>query len=310
MIGFVILSHQEGGQLLRLVRTLNRLYGAPPIACHHDFSQADMATGDFPVNVRFVQPSIKTAWGRMMTVEAALKALELLYSDGGPEWFVLLGLTDYPIAPAEEVLSYLSASDADALMDYREVSRRHTPSVAKNRALEHFDREENRRVAWGWYRSVQVWAPWPRRNKDGSLRIGRRTKLLPFEYPFGPFNSSFKCYNGSHWFTGNRRAADVLTNPTAKHMQLRRHYRRRAVPEESYYQTVLCNSGLRIDRHTRRFERWNGGGAHPQWLGVDDLEMVLASDCHFARKFEADDPVLDELDDYLFETSRHPCRDP
>jgi hypothetical protein len=300
MIGFVILSHQAGGQLHRLVTTLNRLYGDPPIACHHDFSQSSIDVDHFPGNVSFVQPSIRTAWGRMMTVEAALKALELLYADGGPDWFVLLGLSDYPIAPAEKVLSDLASTSADALLDYREVSRRPLNGRAANPSLEHFDREDNRRIAWGWYRATQVWMPWPKRKLDGSLRIGRKTWFLPFADPIAPFDDSFKCYNGSHWFTGSRRAAEMLINASAKHLRLRRHYKRRTIPEESYYQTVLCNSGLEIDRHNRRFEKWKGGGAHPQWLGSADLDEMLASGCHFARKFKPNDPALDQIDEILF----------
>jgi hypothetical protein len=38
-IGFIILSHDKPAQLLRLVRRLMKLYGDPPIVCHHDFSK-------------------------------------------------------------------------------------------------------------------------------------------------------------------------------------------------------------------------------------------------------------------------------
>ena len=79
---------------------------------------------------------------------------------------------------------------------------------------------------------------------------------------------------------------------------MRRYFGRRAVPEESYYQTILCNSGLQIDRHNRRFEVWEGG-AHPQWLTSAHLEEMFASGCHFARKFRPDEPVLDQIDEAL-----------
>lgn len=235
----------------------------------------------------------------MMTVEGGLKALELLYSEGSPDWFVLLGLSDYPIAPASKVLADLSRNTADVLLDYREVSANRSISIAENPVLEHFDRDDNRELAWGWYRSTQLWIPWPKRRPDGGWRIGRKTTLLPFEYPYSPFDDNFKCYNGSAWITGSRRTAEFLINPTPKHMRLRRHYRRRAIAEETYYQTVICNSDLVIDRHTRRFEKWNGGGAHPQWLGSAELDEMIASGCHFARKFKPDDPVLDQIDEII-----------
>lgn len=298
-VGFVIMSHQSGRQLERLTRAINQLYEAPAIACHHDFSQAALDVTRFPSNVRFVQPSRRTAWGRMMTVEAALDALQLLYADGGPDWFVLLGLSDYPIMPAADVLDSLARSEVDALLDYRLVGAPDAEvGPAANPAVRQFDNDASQREAARWYLATQVWLPVPKR-KAGGWRLGRRTWLLPVNYPFSPFDESFRCYRGSHWYTASRRAAEVLLEPTKRHLALRRHFARRAVPEESYYQSVLVNAGLKIDRHNRRFEEWNGGGAHPQWLTSADLDAMFASGCHFARKFLPDDPVLDTIDEAL-----------
>src|SRR5438270_1475024 len=249
-IGFVIMSHQSGTQLLRLVQALNQLYGEPPIGCHHDFSQAQLDTRLFPPNVKFVNPSRRTAWGRMMTVDAALDALKLLYQGEAPDWFVLLGLSDYPIMAADRVLEQLRQTSADALLDYRSVGE---PDLnvgpTENPSTDHFDYPENRRIAQRWYLETQVWLPIVRRKTGGGWRLGRATKYLAMDYPFSPFGRSFRCYNGSHWFSGSRKAANILINPTRKHAKVRSYFGRRAVPEESYYQTILCNSGLQIDRH-------------------------------------------------------------
>jgi hypothetical protein len=299
-LGFVIMSHQRGRQLERLVRAINQLYDNPPIACHHDFSQAELDVTGFPSHVQFVQPSRRTAWGRMLTVEAALDALQLLYADGGPDWFVLLGLSDYPIMPAAAVLNDLARSEFDALLDYRLVGQPDAEVVhAANPAIRQFDNEASKREAARWYLAAQMWLPVPKPKNGGGWRVGRRTWLLPVNYPFSPFNEAFRCYRGSHWFTGSSRTADVLINPTKRHLALRRHFARRSVPEESYYQSVLVNAGLKIDRHNRRFEEWNGGGSHPQWLTSAELDAMFASGCHFARKFRPDDPVLDRIDEAL-----------
>ena len=62
---------------------------------------------------------------------------------------------------------------------------------------------------------------------------------------------------------------------------------------------MLVNAALKIDRRNRRFEEWNGGGAHPQWLTSSELDTMFASGRHFARKFRPDDPVLDQIDEAL-----------
>jgi hypothetical protein len=64
---------------------------------------------------------------------------------------------------------------------------------------------------------------------------------------------------------------------------------------------VLANTAdLKIVQATPRYSEWQGGGAHPQILGINDLPAIMSSGAHFARKFEAGTPVLDEIDQMLF----------
>ena len=120
-IGFVILSHNNPRQLLRLVLCLQRIYDNPPIAIHHDIGQSQIRRDDFPSDAQFVSPHLKTGWGKFSVVGAALRALELLYQNAEPDWFVLLSAADYPTMPAGRVLERLSSSGMDAFLDYREV---------------------------------------------------------------------------------------------------------------------------------------------------------------------------------------------
>jgi len=64
-IGFAVLSHNEPEQVLRLVRGLNAMFGAPPIVCHHDFGKCSLDETVFPSNVRFVHPHFVTRWGHI-----------------------------------------------------------------------------------------------------------------------------------------------------------------------------------------------------------------------------------------------------
>jgi hypothetical protein len=298
-IGFIILSHANPPQLLRLARTLQRLYDNPPIVCHHDFSQSALIQDDFPSEIRFVSPFFKTGWGRYSIVMAALRALELLYENAAPDWFVLLSGTDYPTMRAEKVLEELNSGGMDALLDFREVSRTHSDlpyRTPENPTLEHFVSPGNLAIAWNRYVGFNAWLPIIR----SGPRIGRYIIYLPFEAWRSPFGPHFKCFYGDQWFTGNRKVAEILLNPTDKHMQLRRHLRFRIVGDECYYHSVLGNSpGLKISKATKRFSEWLGGGAHPQILGLNDLPAIISSKAHFARKFAMDSPVLDEIDRML-----------
>lgn len=302
MLGFVILSHQHQAQLLRLIATLNRLYDDPPIACHHDFGQSSIRLDAFPANVRFVSPHAKTGWGKWGVVEGALRALALLYEDGGPDWFTLLSAADYPVRPARDVLAELAAAPVDAFIDYREIcdghasARRFGPG---NVQLAHYESEYNRQMKWARYIGAQIWLPIGRK-EHGRWRPGRRVPL-PFAAPFGPFSDELRCFDGDHWFTANRKVASLLLEPTPRHIRLQRHLKRRTSPDECYYQTVICNQpGLRLCRNNKRFADWaGGGGTGPRDLISGDLNGLIASGAHFARKFRPGSRILDQIDEYL-----------
>jgi Core-2/I-Branching enzyme len=295
-IGFVIISHNHPQQLLRLVRCLQRNYDNPPIAIHHDLGQSQIRREDFPSDIRFVSPYVKTRWAQFSIVVAGLRSLELLYENATPNWFVLLSGADYPVMPAGRVLEELATSDKDALLEYREVPTSTLPlSTQEHRAVNRFTLPGNLALAWHRYVALNLWFPIIR----SGPRIGRYTIPLPIKDWRAPFGPQFKCFYGDQWFTGTRRVAEILLNPTKKHMQLRRYLRLRTVPDECYYQTVIANiPGLKISKATRRFSEWTGG-SHPKVLDLNDLEAIDLSKAHFARKFTPDSPVLDEIDKIL-----------
>ena len=235
-IGFVILSHNNPQQLRRLVRCLQRIYDNPPIAIHHDFGQSPLCQDDFPSDVQFVTPHVKTGWGKFSLVVAALRAIELLYQNATPDWFVLLSAADYPTMPAEKVLEELTSNGMDALLDYREVPklsdsrhkftsgfRSHSQLASilgpcnsslsyptpENPALNHFVLSNNLELAWRRYMGFYVWLPVIR----SGPRIGRYMLDLPFEDWRSPFAPDFKCLYGDQWFAGNREVAGILLNP-------------------------------------------------------------------------------------------------
>ncbi|MGB7409416.1 MAG: beta-1,6-N-acetylglucosaminyltransferase [Pontixanthobacter sp.] len=305
MIGFVILSHDSPVQLRRLVTTLNRMYDFPPIACHHDFSQSQLDPADYP-NVKFVEPSLKTGWGQWSLVEATLLAIRQLYTFADPDWFMLISASDYPVASAQDVRRDLAESDADVLMDYRKVpvsgAAREVPGAAA--CLAHHGTEGNIRLARIRYLRSILKIPMLRtdglsRRHGARLkwRIGAFTASFGFRSPTSPFRNGFECYVGSQWFTARRTVAHSILDPSPIARALSRYLRWRVVPDETYFQSLLCNDDrFKIDPDPRRYADWGQGGAHPKWMNRDRIERARAAGAHFARKFRSGAVELDELD--------------
>jgi hypothetical protein len=300
-IGFAILSYNEPGQLLRLTKTLTSMFGAPPIVCHHNFSQCPLDESLFPANVRFVRPYIFTKWGHITTPLAALRAFRSLRAHDQPSWFVLLSGSDYPVRPAHEIAAELSHSNYDAYLDHREVVSPESPATSTD-VLSGFARPGWIPVVYDRYLASGFWWPRPSRRL---LRAG----IFPYlqkRYFYHLRNPALtrriqlhrpaRIYAGCFWFQGNQKTIDRLLDEDAMR-KLVRHYRGRRVPEESLFHTAICSSGdLRISTDHKRYEDWSEGGQSPKWLGMADMPKIAASGAHFARKFRPDGIVQDWID--------------
>ena len=288
-IGFVIVSHDKPAQLLRLVRRLMKLYGNPPIVCHHDFSKCSLQGFDFPKEVMFVQPHLDTQWGGNSVFRAYRAALRILYQRAdSPEWFVFLSGVDYPVRPAQAVREQLALGGFDAYLDHHLVEYPWAPDPSVRYEPYAFHSAGWVPQAYDRYIAIHLWLPWYSwaRRKPIKIPIGsiRSKSLLG---PFNPFSETLKCYAGATWFTGSRKAAERLLAQNAENRALLAYYSRRFCPDESLPHTILCNQpDLIISNDNLRYVDWSRGGWHPKTLGMEDIPCILASGAHFARKFD------------------------
>jgi hypothetical protein len=266
------------------------MFPGAKISCAHDFGQASLDPGCYPTFVSFVRPHVSTRWGNISVVHAAMRALRELYEKEDPDWFVLMSGSDYPVVTADTILSELKTGRYDAYLDFRDVTSR-TGWVPLSLDTHGFGRPEWVPLAYDRYLTKQVNYP----SVTKRLRPTWRTLSIP--WPFHPFRSNLRCFGGDHWFTANRRVARVLLDEYENGERLIKHFSKCILPEEAFYQTVICNQPhLRVSGDNKRYADWSVGGGHPKFLDVGDLPMIAASRAHFARKIRPGSPVLTLLD--------------
>lgn len=289
-IGFVVLTHNAPQQLLRLVTTLNAMFGKPPIACHHDFGQCPLDEALFPKNLQFVHPHFATHWGHISVPLGALKAFALLRKHEQPDWIFLLSGSDYPVRTAEEIVTDLSNSKCDAYLDHLEVPSDAPPwdQTTKEKAGERLDWMA---LAHNRYWTIRV--PSKKSLLTGSF-LFRQEELFPVHNRYiewvlrrFQFSRPSRIYAGDFWFHGNEKAIGrLLDYPFMR--KLVRYYHSRENPEESIYQTALCNQAdLLICKNHKRYADWTDCESHPRWLTASDMPKIAASGAYFARKFQA-----------------------
>jgi hypothetical protein len=299
-IGFAILSYNEPKQLLRLTQTLTAMFGAPPIACHHNFSQCPLDESLFPPNVRFVHPHIFTKWGHITTPLAAVRAFRLLKEKDRPDWYVLLSGSDYPVLSADRILAELSSGKFDAYLDNREVV---SPEISPpNGVTSGFSRPAWAPIVYDRYVSSGFWYPRPSKKlfRAGIFPYLSKEYFLHVRDPkmtrWFQWHRPAHIYAGCFWFQASEKAINRLLDESLM-SKLAKHFSGRRIPEEGYFHTAICSdTSLRISTDHKRYEDWSDGGQSPKWLGEEDFPKIVASGAFFARKFRPDGVVQDVID--------------
>src|SRR3984885_533444 len=88
---------------------------------------------------------------------------------------------------------------------------------------------------------------------------------------------------GSPWWILSRAAAEFVCS--SRQSPFSEFFRTSAIPNESYFQTILLNSPLRDQLRHRQivWQKWSANG-RPLYLSDDDIQTALTSDQLFARK--------------------------
>jgi hypothetical protein len=124
-------------------------------------------------------------------------------------------------------------------------------------------------------------------DSESAVTGNSRSAVRGFPDIAPPFHDGFTCFAGDHWITGNRRVARILLNEVPP--GLLSHLSGCYIPEECFYQTVLCNRPeLRLSNDSKRYRDWSTKDCHPKTLGLEDIPAIQQSGAYFARKFDLD----------------------
>jgi hypothetical protein len=293
-VAYVVLSHRNPAQVLRLVRALGE-GPAARVLVRHDPRGPRLTPAEIEAaGGEAIEDGIEFSWGGWSQAEVILACVREAASRHDPDWVLILSGQDYPLRPLAEIESRLEADGLDGrLGSVREVERRRPPPGQDEFFLRcHYRHYTRPRAMPDLPRIIRplVYA------RELPPLVGlRRVRRAPLPL-----------FASADWLTlGRRGMAAVLA--AADDRRLTRYFRRVGVPSESFFASVLlADPSLRIERDHRRFAPFSQPGApHPDLLTSRDYDRLLASGADFARKFDADvdSHVLDLLDEHRRPTS-------
>jgi hypothetical protein len=286
---YVVISHRNPEQVVRLVRVL-REGPAARVLVRHD-PRWEALDGDVleEAGGEPFDNGIRATWGAWSYLKLILSCLREAAARHDPDWVLVLSGQDYPLRTLADIEADLEASPADArLGSVRPVEARR-PVAGDD---EFFLRCRYRHYA----RPRVIPSSLPHRirplayARDLPPLVGlRRIEPAPLRF-----------FASADWLTLGRSGIRAVLE-ASEDRRLMRHFRRVAVPSESFFASVLlANPALIVERDNRRFYSFAQGAPHPDTLTSADFERLLSSGADFARKFDTtvDPRVLDLLDEH------------
>ncbi|KAF7836718.1 beta-glucuronosyltransferase GlcAT14A-like [Senna tora] len=190
------------------------------------------------------------------------------------DWFINLSASDYPLVTQDDLLFAFSSLDRN--LNFIE----HTSKLGWK--LE--KRAKPLIVDPGLYMSTKSDVFWvnPKRT-------------LP---------TAFKLFTGSAWTVLSRGFVEyVVWGWDNLPRILLMYYTNFVSSPEGYFQTLVCNVpelAKNTVNHDLHYISWDyPPKQHPHILNINDTDKMIASNAAFARKFNQDDPALDEIDKKL-----------
>lgn len=126
---------------------------------------------------------------------------------------------------------------------------------------------------------------------------------------FRAVDAIMKIYGGSQWWSFPLKVTRFILDFLDYNPDLLTYYKTVTIPDESIFQTLLHNCGEAfIEDHivcdSLRIVKWDPPYNHPRTLTIKDRNLIMESDCLFARKFDGidDGGILDLIDREILKT--------
>jgi hypothetical protein len=275
-IAYLILAHAAPEQLARLVGTLP----ADSLVLIHFDRRANPAIYQRAVDLLADRAIFVTRhtcrWGAFGIVQGTMSLVNALVASGVEfDYATLLSAADYPIKSNEEIAAYLSRHQGAEFIE--------SFSLMK----------PNRWSPQGGYFKT------PEKVLCRHLRFRSRVMRIP---GLRRMPGGLEPFGGSQWWTLSRQAIHYIARFVENTPKFVSFCKQSFIPDESFVQTIISNSlfSSRVTGSDHRVIIWDRlAPPYPATLKISDMDMLLKSDCLFARKFDArvDQTVLDALDE-------------
>lgn len=309
-------THINPSQVARLVDLIKR--GSPDsiVVISHDETARPLDTArleQWPGVKVLLHPS---GYGDFTHLHRLFASVDWLDAQGIDfDWLEILSGQDYPLRPIGEIERALAECGHDGFLQYGPVFSKQIPDAADRGAFPGFELCDplDARLRYK-YRNWRVMRPTPFKQRwlRPLMAINLVQPWVSVSLAFGSvgvrrpttiFTDDFILYGGSFFCTLSARSVRYARDFARENPAIVSFFEGVLGADESFLHTVLVNAQeFKFDPANKRYIDFAGSrNNHPRVLGIQDLEKMLTSGDHWARKFnpDYDAEVLDLIDDQI-----------
>lgn len=280
-LAYLILAHKQFDLLARIIKFLN--HPDIDIFIHID-KKAGIDLDQFNEklendNVYFLDRRIEVHWGGFSILYVQMMLLSSSVTLNKYDYISFISGQDYPIKTNEYILEFLRTHNG---REFFEFSKLPNPDWMGNGGKHRYE------YYWlvdelGYDRSAVFYR---QQLADDSKVRNIPGGLIP--------------YGGSNWFTITKSCANYVYSFIKDNPYFVHFFKMVVHPEEIFFHTIILNSvfGQNCTNNNLRFIDWKSPGPKPKLLTGEDLNRLMPSEYHFARKFDllVDSTVIDLIE--------------
>ncbi|WP_029276663.1 beta-1,6-N-acetylglucosaminyltransferase [Pedobacter borealis] len=283
-IGILITAYKDFNHLARLINNLScpdfRFYIHIDKKSNYEISKIQAKINNSERCI-FVEDRININWGGFNLIYAVLNLIREAIIDHS-EYLLLISGQDFPLKNNSEILSFFKNNQGNEYLEFFEM-----PDSTKWALEGGMDR-------YKYYWLVDDIG------LQSSIKFVERQRLDRISRQF-PAN--LKPFGGSLWFSLSFECAFYVYDYLLKNPELVNFFYHTLLPDEMLIPTIVLNSHFKnkVINNNLRYIDWKTGPETPRTLTINDLNTLISSASHFARKFDSsrDNLVIEELEKHL-----------
>lgn len=296
---YLIFSHNNQKQLLRLANAIKALSPNSLLAIHHDPSHEDFQ--EFQalahLGVHLIPEPVAGQWGAFSLVEQYIHAMKWCAAHLDFSWCCTITGLSYPIASLETFERNLQRSEYDAFLYHFDAfdPSHWPPGTAETRYKFRYYNLPKFPYAHRLPSALRKFFDDIRRRFNSAQRIFRI--MRPGRSPYiwlgirrvrTPINTELRLYGGRQMLNIKRSALLTVLEYIKQHPEWTRYMSRTFIPDEAYFTTIICNTkSIRTSNESLRFIKWPQGHASSgAVITEEDLPAVFDSGLPFGLKFD------------------------